>query len=129
MCQRIWGFCYQIAATLSFSCFEIQNFWPELRDWMHNGAKTNLKLQWVETVPFLRIGSTEVGRAPLIDFQKLFLDNTFFNWKLFIKFRFYTWMTITGRKSVKKGQKMMKKATNLVYNAFFKKNFVLANFK
>ena len=38
-------------------------------------------------------------------------------------------MTISGRKSVKKGQKMMKKATNLVYNAFSKKKFVLANLK
>ena len=38
-------------------------------------------------------------------------------------------MTISGRKSVKKGQKMTKKATNLVYNAFSKKNFVLANLK
>ena len=38
-------------------------------------------------------------------------------------------MTISGRKSVKKGQKMMKKATNLVYNTFFKKKFVLANLK
>ena len=37
-------------------------------------------------------------------------------------------MTISGRKSVKKGQVMMKKVTNLVYNAFpiF---FVLANLK
>ena len=33
---------------------------------------------------------TEVGRAPLIDFQKLFLDNVFFRWKLFRKFKFYT---------------------------------------
>ena len=38
-------------------------------------------------------------------------------------------MTISGRKSVKKGQKMTKKATNLVYNAFSKKKFVLANLK
>ena len=38
-------------------------------------------------------------------------------------------MTISGRKSVKKSQKMMKKATNLVYNAFFKKKIVLANLK
>ena len=37
-------------------------------------------------------------------------------------------MTISGRKSVKKGQKMMKKARNLVYNAFFKKN-CLGQFK
>ena len=38
-------------------------------------------------------------------------------------------MTISGRKSVKKGQKMTKKATNLVYNAFSKFFFVLANLK
>ena len=38
-------------------------------------------------------------------------------------------MTISGRKSAKKSQKMMKKATNLVDNAFFKKKFVLANLK
>ena len=38
-------------------------------------------------------------------------------------------MTISGRKSVKKSQKMMKKATNLVYNTFSKKKFVLANLK
>ena len=30
-------------------------------------------------------------------------------------------MAKSGRKCVKKGQKMMKKATNLVYNSFFKK--------
>ena len=30
-------------------------------------------------------------------------------------------MTISGSKSVKKGQKMLKKATNLVQNAFFEK--------
>ena len=38
-------------------------------------------------------------------------------------------MTISGRKSVKKGQKMMKKAASLVYNTFSKKNVVLANLK
>ena len=38
-------------------------------------------------------------------------------------------MTISGRKSVKKGQKMMKKATNLVYNTFSNFFFALANLK
>ena len=38
-------------------------------------------------------------------------------------------MTKSGTKSVKKGQKIMKKATNLVYNTYFKKKIVLANFK
>jgi hypothetical protein len=72
---------------------------------------------------------TEVGRAPLIDFQKWFLNKVFYRLKLFRKFKFYTCMTISGRKSVKKGQKMTKKATNLVYNAFSKFFFVLANLK
>ena len=38
-------------------------------------------------------------------------------------------MIVSGSKSVKKGQKMLKKATNLVEKAFFKKKFVLANLK
>ena len=38
-------------------------------------------------------------------------------------------MTISGSKSVKKGQKRAKKATNWTYNAFSKKIFVLANLK
>ena len=38
-------------------------------------------------------------------------------------------MTISGSKSVKKGQKMLKKATNLVQNAFFEKKIGLANSK
>ena len=39
---------------------------------------------------------TEVRRAPLIDFQKMFLNNVFFRWKLFRKFKFYILMTISG---------------------------------
>ena len=35
-------------------------------------------------------------------------------------------MTISGSKSVKKGQKVLEKATNLVFNKF---SFVLANLK
>ena len=38
-------------------------------------------------------------------------------------------MVIPGNKSVKKGQKMPKKATNWTYNAFSKKIFVLTNLK
>ena len=49
---------------------------------------------------------TEVGRAPLIDIQKWFLNKVFY--RLFRKFKFYTWMTVSGRKSVEKGQKMTK---------------------
>jgi hypothetical protein len=33
---------------------------------------------------------TEVGRAPLIDFQKLFLNKVFYRLKLFRKLKFYT---------------------------------------
>ena len=47
--------------------------------------------------------------------------------EIFRKFKFYILMTISGRKSVKKGQKMMKKATNLVYNVFSNFFFALAN--
>ena len=38
-------------------------------------------------------------------------------------------MIISGSKSVKRGKKSAKKATNWTYNAFSKKKFVLANFK
>jgi hypothetical protein len=38
-------------------------------------------------------------------------------------------MTISGRASARKGQIMMKKATNLVYKEFSKFLFVLANLK
>ena len=46
--------------------------------------------------------------APLINFQTLFSNKVFYRLKLFRKFKFYTWMTIFGRKSVKKDQKMTK---------------------
>ena len=38
-------------------------------------------------------------------------------------------MSISGRKSVRKGQKMMKKGTNMVYIAFSIFFFALANLK
>ena len=38
-------------------------------------------------------------------------------------------MTISGSKSVKQGLKMLKKATNLAYNAISKNIFVLNNLK
>ena len=37
------------------------------------------------------------------------------------------WMIISGSKSVKSGQKILKKATNWPYTWFFQKNFALAN--
>ena len=49
--------------------------------------------------------------------------------KIARKFKFYAWIIISAKKSVKKGQKNAKKATNWTYNAFSKKNFVLANLK
>ena len=64
---------------------------------------------WFIIVRRGREACTEVGRAPLIDFQKWFLNKVFYRLKLFRKFKFYTCMTISFRKSVKKGQKMTKK--------------------
>ena len=53
----------------------------------------------------------------------------FYTSKLARELKFYAWIIIQGSKSLKKGQKMLKKAKNLVYNAFFKKISVLANLK
>ena len=49
--------------------------------------------------------------------------------KIARKFKFYVKIIISGSKSVKKGQKMPKKATNWTYNAFSDFFFVLANLK
>ena len=57
---------------------------------------------------------TEVSRAPLIHFQKMFFKKGFYKSKLARELKFYTWIIIAGSKSLKKGQKMLKKATNLV---------------
>ena len=57
---------------------------------------------------------TEVGRAPLKHFQKIFFKNGFYRSKLARELKFYTWIIIAGSKSLKKGQKMLEKATNLV---------------
>ena len=57
---------------------------------------------------------TEVSRAPLIHFQKIFFKKGFYKSKLARELKFYTWIIIAGSKSLKKGQKMLKKATNLV---------------
>ena len=45
-------------------------------------------------------------------FQKLFLNKVFIRIKIARKFKFYLKIIISGSKSVKKGQKMLKKATN-----------------
>ena len=47
--------------------------------------------------------------------------------KIARKFKFYAGMVTSGSKSVKKCQKMLKKATIWTYTKFFKKNFALAN--
>ena len=65
---------------------------------------------------------TEVGHAPLIHFQKLFLNKVFYILKLVRKFQFYIWLTISGCKSVTKGQKKLKKGTNLSYVLKVQKN-------
>ena len=70
---------------------------------------------------------TEVGRAFLIHFQKLFLNKVFLMIKIARELKFYTRMVTSGSKSVKKGQKMLKKATIWSYIWFFRKNFALAN--
>ena len=59
-------------------------------------------------------GCTEVRRAPLIHFQKTFFKEGFYRSKLARELKFYAWIIIEGNKSLKKGQKMLKKATNLV---------------
>ena len=57
---------------------------------------------------------TEVRRAPLIYFQKIFFKKGFYRSKLARKLKFYAWIIIEGSKTLKKSQKMLKKATNLV---------------
>ena len=70
---------------------------------------------------------TEVRRAPLISFQKCFSNKVFIKIKIARKFKFYMWMIISGSKSVKRGQKILKKATTWTYTWFFQKKFALAN--
>ena len=66
---------------------------------------------------------TEVGRAFLNNFQKIFLYKVFINMKIARKFKFHMWMIISGSKSVKRSQKILKKATKLdLYLVFPKKN-------
>ena len=62
----------------------------------------------------LVLGYALVRRAPLIHFQKIFFKKGFYKSKLARELKFYTWIIIAGSKSLKKGQKMLKKATNLV---------------
>ena len=57
---------------------------------------------------------TEVSTAPLIHFQKIIFKKGFYKSKLARELKFYTWIIIAGSKSLKKGQKMLKKARNLV---------------
>ena len=53
---------------------------------------------------------TEVRSLPLINFQKLFWNKVFGILELVRTFKFYIGMTISGSKSVKRVQKMLKKA-------------------
>ena len=76
---------------------------------------------WMPQKYLVNTGHKEVGRAPLIDFQKCFLNKVFYRLMLFRKFKFYTWLTISGKKSIKKGQKMTKKSQIwFIGNAFSK---------
>ena len=70
---------------------------------------------------------TEVGRAFLIHFKKWFLNKVYIEIKIDRQFKFYMWMIISGSKSVKKGQKLVKKARNWTYIWFFEKKLGLAN--
>ena len=67
---------------------------------------------------------TEVGRAFLNNFQKIFLNKVFIKIKIA---RFYMWMIISGSKSVKRGQKNTEKAKTWNHTWFFQKIFALAN--
>ena len=49
--------------------------------------------------------------------------------KIARELKFYTWMVTSGSKSVKKGQKMLKKATIWTFIWFFWIFFALANLK
>ena len=49
--------------------------------------------------------------------------------KIARELKFYVGMIISGSKSVKKGQKFLKKATNWTFTWFFDKKICLANFK
>ena len=70
---------------------------------------------------------TEVLRAPLINFQKTFFNKVFIKIKIARKFKFCIWMIISGSKSVKRSQKILKKATIWTYTWFFEKKIALAN--
>ena len=48
---------------------------------------------------------TEVGSAPLFHFQKRFRHKVFYVLKLVTKFKFYTWIIISGSKRGEKGKK------------------------
>ena len=72
---------------------------------------------------------TEVERAFLIHFQKWFLNKVFIRIKIVKKFKFYAGMVTSGSKSVKKCQKMLKKATIWTYIWFFWNFLALANLK
>ena len=59
--------------------------------------------------------------------KKRFWNKVFDILKLIRKFKIYIWMTISGSKSVKKSQKMLKKVTIWSYTWFFWNFFALAN--
>ena len=67
---------------------------------------------YLEFNPLLQ--ATEVGSAFLIHFQKHFFKKDFHRSKLARELKFYAWIIIEGSKSLKKSQKTLKKATNLV---------------
>ena len=68
--------------------------------------------------------STEVGRAFLILFQKLFLNKVFLMIKIARELKFYTRMVTSGSKC-QKGPKSAEKSHNLELYLVFQKNFCL----
>ena len=79
------------------------------------------------TLPVSTSQCTEVGRAFLNQFQKSFLNKVLIRIEIARKFKFYMRMVISGSKNVKKGQKILKRATIWTYSWFFQKFFALAN--
>ena len=66
-------------------------------------------------VSLMHSGAMHRGRkGPFNTFSIFFFKKGFFRLKLVRKLKYYAWIIISGSKSLKKDQKMLKKATNLV---------------
>ena len=79
-------------------CFSIESFWP---GWKTYGIQ-------------VKATAHRIFKGPFNTFSKKDFKKGFYRSKLAWEFKFYTWIIIAGSRSLKKGQKMLKKATNLV---------------